>query len=235
MSEQDENVLDVVLWGASQVGKSTLLAAYLCRHKPAWLDGGAPETHETLDQLSTIWNALRENRLPPATTSARSYHVRHRDGRLVRFRDMQGGNTSDLARNKEDAEALRSADAILVLIEWPGPRTALDVIAAETALRYADNRPLIFVITKVECFLTQEKLVLFSLNPVGVAEELNLPQDFVELLNSVPPSDIIPVSVYGYSNGYPAHYRDEFGRLVPRFIRPHNIILPFERALESLI
>jgi hypothetical protein len=235
MSDRDGSILNIILWGASQVGKSTLLASYLCRHKPEWLDLNAPETQETLDQLSSVWNALRENRLPPATVSARLYEVRHKDGHLIHFRDMKGGNAADLARNKEDAAALRQASALMILAEWPGQRTVSDVIAAETALRYAGNRPLVVVITKVECFLTQEKLALFSLNPVSVAEQLDLPPDFVDLLKSVPASDIIPVSVYGYSGGYPAHYRDEFGRLVPRFIKPHNIVLPFERALESLI
>jgi hypothetical protein len=233
---QADRILDIVLWGGQQVGKSTLLAAYLCHEPPSWVDFTDPESYTAIDGLSQIWNSLRTNRIPPATLDKQIYTVRHQRGPLVRFRDMKGGNASDLARNREDAEALRRADALMILMEWPGShRTVLDIVAAETALRSASHCPIVVVITKAECYLTREKMALFSITPLEVAEEMKLPPDFIDLLRRVHAADIIPVSVYGYAGEYPAHYRDEFGRLVPRNIKPLNITLPFERSLGAII
>lgn len=233
---QNSRPLDIVLWGGQQVGKSTLLAAYLCHAPPSWVDFTDPETHTAIDGLSEIWNFLRTNRIPPATLDKQIYPVRHKQGPLIRFRDMKGGNASDLARNRGDAEALRRADALMILMEWPGShRTVLDLVAAETALRSAVSCPMVVVITKAECYLTREKMALFSITPLEVAEEMKLPPDFIDFLRRVQAADIIPVSVYGYAGEYPAHYRDEFGRLVPRYIKPLNITLPFERALGAIV
>ena len=233
----DDRTVEVVLWGGREVGKSTLLAAYLCHEPPKWVDLNDQETRATIDLLgSEVWNFLRTNRVPIATNNPQFYPVRHKTGSRIRFRDMKGGNASDLARNKEDAEALRRADAVMILLEWPGShRTVLDLLAAETALRSAHHCPLVVVITKAESYLTRERLALFSMSPLETAAGMELPPDFVEFLRRVPAADIVPVSVYGYAGEHPAHYRDEFGRLVPRHIRPINVSLPFERALAAII
>lgn len=235
MSEAQADIIDIVLWGATYVGKTTILATYLCHRPPSWLDTAASETVATLRHFTHIWNALRRNELPPGTLREEHYLVRHKDGRLIRFRDMKGGNTADPMKNEADFEALRKADAIILFVEWPSKGAALDVIAVENALLFAGHCPRVMAITKVEGFLTPEKLTLFSLNPVGVARELELSPAFIDLLEHIPPSDIVPLSVYGYSaDDYPAHYRDEFGRFVPWYIKPRNIALPFERVLEEL-
>lgn len=234
MSTDKDRPLDIVLWGAPQVGKSTLLATYLCRHPPSWLDKSAPETQETIDELTAIWNTLLMNRLPVASLEAKYYPLRRRDGRLIRFRDMKGGNVIDMARNREDAAAMRQADGVLMMVEWPGQRSVQNQIAADGARRYADSKS-VLVVTKVECFLTQEYTAKFSLAPMNVAQELGLADEFLELLQAMSPSNIVPVSVYGYNDGSPAHYRDEFGRLVPQNIKPYNVALPFERLLVSLL
>lgn len=235
MSEAKADIIDIVLWGGTQVGKTTVLATYLCHRPPPWLDTAAPETRATLRHFAVIWNALRRNELRPGTIREEYYLVRRKDGRLIRFRDMKGGNTGDTSKNEADFEALRKANALILFIQWPKHGSTLDVIAVENALLFASHCPRVMAITKVEGFLTPEKLTLFSLSPVQVAREMGLSLDFVELLQHIPPSDIVPLSVYGYSeDDYPAHYRDEFGRFVPWYIKPRNVALPFERVLEEL-
>lgn len=239
MNEANGEIVNVVLWGFSQAGKTTVLATYLCNLEcqPEWLDAGAQETIATLLKLTPVWNALQRNELPPPTVAAEEFYlVRHKDGRLIRFRDMRGGNTSDPANNIADVEALRRADALILFVEWPSRTAVLNVIAVGNARLFARNCPTALAVTKVESFLTPEKLARFSLSPLSVAEEMSLDRDFVQILRSVPAADIAPVTVYGYSeDDYPAHYRDEFGRFVPYYVRPRNVALPFERALRSLV
>lgn len=239
MNQANGEIVNVVLWGASQAGKTTVLATYFCNLEcqPKWLDVGAQETVSTLVKLAPIWNALQRNELPPTTLVAEEFYlVRHRDGRLIRFRDMRGGNTENPANNMADVEALRKADALILFVEWPSRTAVLNVIAVGNARLFSGNCPKALAVTKVESFLTPEKLVRFSLSPLAVAEEMSLDRDFVQILKSVPAADIAPVTVYGYlEDGYPAHYRDEFGRFVPYKVGPRNVALPFERALGNLI
>jgi hypothetical protein len=238
MSESNEKPIDVVLWGDTQVGKTTTLATYLCHaaSQPSWLDRGAPETISTLLQLSGVWTALRRNELPGGTHNAKLYSVRHKDRRLFRFRDMKGGNAGEPADSKEDFNALQDADALIVFVKWPEGNTAPDLIAVENLLRFARHCPRALAVTKVESYLTPEKLTEFSMNPISVAVEMNLNHDFIEILEHFSAYEIAPVSVYGYSTteDYPAHYQDEFGRFVPWKVRPVNVALPFKCALGSL-
>src|SRR5689334_3704334 len=85
----------VALWGSTQVGKTTTLAAYLGLHRPTWVVREDPESRASLRYLQDIWNALQGNRLVPGTPKAIHYRLRHRDGLTVQFRDMQGGNASN--------------------------------------------------------------------------------------------------------------------------------------------
>jgi hypothetical protein len=241
MSEDNEKQVNVVLWGDTQVGKTTALATYLCHDesRPDWIDHGAPETFATMLQLSTIWNSLRSNELQQATLNAKLYSVRHKDQRLFHFRDMRGSNAGEPVRGEEDIREMRRADALIVFIQWPEGNTVSQLLAVEHLLNFALARdcPRALAVTKVESYLTPERLTEFSLNPVRVASEMDLDRDFIRILRRFNSYEIAPVSVYGYSerDGYPAHYQDEFGRYVPWQIRPVNVDLPFRCALGPLL
>lgn len=239
MSEDNEKNVDVVLWGDTQVGKTTALATYLYhdRSRAGWIDRSAPETLTTMLQLSSIWNALRSNEFPQGTLNAKLYPVRHRDRRLFRFRDMRGGNAGEPAKSKEDVDALMGADALIVFVQWPERDTVSQLLAVEHLLNFAPDCPRALAVTKVESYLTPERLTQFSMSPVRVASEMGLNRDFVQILERFSSYEIAPVSVYGYSeqDDYPAHYQDEFGRYVPWQIRPVNIALPFQCALGTLV
>ena len=246
---QENGSIDVVLWGASQVGKTTALAAYLC-HQPQstenandqhneWLDRQADETVATLKWLNRFcWNYLRKNLRPPSTIVPQFFKVKHADGRLIRFRDMKGGHAVDPthAESDLDYEAVRNASALIYFVEWPGQRIVNDLIAVEQGKLYAPDCPSVLAVTKVECFLSPAQFGRFFHDPIRVAVEMKSPAGFIQILNGIPPDNIFPISVYGYSEeGFPAQYYDEFGRLVPQNIKPVGVDSLFERVLKGLV
>jgi hypothetical protein len=239
METEDKNI-DILLWGASQVGKTSALAAYLCdrNDRPQWIDRNAQETLDTIKHLSRIWNYMRKNMLPPSTVMAQSYNLKHRDGRLVRLRDMRGGIAENpfMPESEDDFNALNTADGMILFIEWPGQSFVIHRLAYENARRFARERPFALAITKVECHLKFEESAEFFRDPLGAAKRMNLSPAFIEILEGICATQIFPLSVYGYSiDGLPAHYWDEFGRLVPRNIRPFGIPAAFDSLLKAIL
>src|SRR5262245_45002828 len=104
----------VALWGASQVGKTTTLAAYFGKQTPAWIDQSDAETRGALRGFREIWDALRRNQLVAGTTEPKLFSLRHRDGRSMVFRDMKGGQSRYPSRDPAEHKALFEADAALV-------------------------------------------------------------------------------------------------------------------------
>jgi hypothetical protein len=233
-------VRDIVLWGASQVGKTTALAAFLSHRPPSWLDTSAEESQKTLVDLGEIWNMLQRNQLPPPNAIPLHYEVRSHKGSILRFRDMRGGDAETFAGEQREAnlQALREAAGVMLFVSWPGDGRTEGVIAARNALRQLGRqaRALVLVLTKVEAYLSFYQLASFRIkDPLEVARELPLSAPFVDLLRELPPAAIFPITVYGYSEeGHPAHYLDEFGQLVPWNIRPHFVELPFNHVVEGL-
>src|SRR5437867_1050387 len=96
----------VVMWGASQVGKTTALATYVCERTPSWLRLDEV-TLTTVATLAGTWNLLRQNRLPPGTGDIQKLDFRDSSDWLIRFRDMKGGDA--MALDKTHREDLASA------------------------------------------------------------------------------------------------------------------------------
>ncbi len=235
----ESRTINIVLWGATQSGKSTALAAYLWNGEVEWLDRRSKETEQTLVRLgSDIWDALKENRLPSGTVEARSYAVRHRQGHMIRFRDMRGEFTRNLELHAEDLESLRTAQAAILFVEWPSHLAVENMGAVERALKLISNDlPIAVVVTKVECALTMTDFSLLAMDKGNHLSRMELDTDTLNYLTRLYMlrHPVFPISVYGYDrDGNPAHYRDEFGRLVPRNIDPFNVNAPFDHVLQQL-
>lgn len=232
-------VRTVALWGASQVGKTTTLAAYLGQYKPWWIHRDHPDSRTTLRFFQGIWDNLQRNRLVAGTTASDEYKLRHLDGRTILFRDMQGKRSVSTWIHAGDADALTQADAAMVFLEWPGPRAADGRAAIENALQeLRPDRPVALVITKCESFLTAGEFASFADDPLGFAQRHDVPADLLERLQSFVDhfrrGALFPVTVYGWNGSRPAHLYDEFGRLVPWYIRPAMVDRPFEHILSCL-
>ncbi len=236
MAQNNEKT--VILWGYTQVGKTTALASYLCHRPPSWIDRDAEETSTTLKRLSRTWNGLRRNQLARSTFQAKTHQVRHTNGQVVSFRDMRGGDAENLDK-EEDAQALREASAVMLFVSWPDLDEMATIVAAENALRYMrPNCPVVLVITKIECSLRYEEASrMIVMKAADFVQERSEASPSLELLNKLPADRIFPISVYGYSpvDNRPAHYRDELGRLVPWNIHPFEVPKPFDNVLVSLL
>lgn len=227
---------EVILWGQSQVGKTSALAAYLWNAMPDWVDRSDPATQVTIESLGRIYRTLQRNRLPDGTVAAHWYPLRHAQrGNELRFRDMVGKNAGE--PDAEDTQAIRSSSAVISFVSWPGQSDVERWVAAKTPLSLVvKGTPCVLVVTKVETHLTRSELSAFMLNdPVDEARRRQLPEKFVELLGSFPRQAVFFISAFGYhDDGMPAQYLDEFGRVVPSGISPVNVQMPFDYVVEEV-
>jgi hypothetical protein len=227
---------EVILWGQSQVGKTSALAAYFWNAMPEWVDRTDPATQDTIEKLGRIYRTLQRNRLPDGTVSVQSYPLRHAlRGVELRFRDMRGEDSGE--PSAEQVQAIRSAAAVIVFVSWPGESDVQRWIAARTPLLHlVHGTPCVLVVTKVETHLTRSELSACMLDdPVDEARRRQLPEQFVQLLGSFPRQAIFFISAFGYlDDGMPAQYLDEFGRVVPSGISPVNVQMPFDYVVKEV-
>jgi len=230
--------LRISLWGASQVGKTTTLAAYFGLETPSWVEQQDAETRRTLHSFREVWDALRRNQLVAGTPGPKQFSVRHRAGLRLTFRDMRGGAVR-AAGDSEEHETLFQSDAALVFCEWPERRMADNETALTTALiELVPDHPTAVVITKCEAHLSEGELLQFAGMPLdfatrhpGLAPLRTLLQRYRAHFNRL---QIAPVTVYGWNGGRPAHAYDEFARLIPSDIHPVAVERPFEFILQAL-
>jgi hypothetical protein len=230
----------IVLWGGSQVGKTTTLAAYLGKYRPKWIQRKTEASRKTIGAFLEVWSKLRNNRWARGTQEARSFELLHQEGLSLSFRDMRGGNASVVWDSEEDSEALESADAAMLFVEWPDPTTAHRLHAALDALQVVSRDcPAALVITKCEAFWSPEDFPLFALDPFDHIGDQEFPQDLADLMEEFAEhcSDgaVFPITVYGWYEGLPANFYDEFGRQVPWNIRPSYVERPFEYIIDRLV
>jgi hypothetical protein len=229
----------VALWGALQVGKTTALATYFGRQIPAWVDQENAENRRLLRDFRQTWDVLRRNQLVAGTTFPTLFSLRHRDGTVTSFRDMRGSKTRFSNQNVEDTDFLFKADAALVFCQWPGTSMADDENALANALiDLLPERPTSLVITKCEAHLSEGEFLQFAADPLAFARLQTSLSPLVPLLEKFLAHfkrlQIAPITVYGWNGGRPAHFHDEFGRLVPWNIRPADVERPFEFVLHAL-
>src|ERR1700753_1293733 len=220
----------IAFWGASQVGKTTTFAAYLGKYLPRWISRDHSESALTVRKLQEIWDTLQRNRLVAGTTGASEHVLRHRAGCTLKFRDMRGENVRNFS-GPDDVVELHKAHAAMLFIDWPGPRAADNRTAIDVALQeLRPDQPTVLLVTKCESHLTAAEFAAFADDPLGHAKRDTFPADLRDWLSAFTEhcrhGQVFPVSVYGWNGPRPAHCYDEFGRLVPWYIRPALVDRP---------
>lgn len=228
-----KDVFSIALFGASRVGKTSALAAYVGYVKPDWIDSADEETSGTITSLLHKWNRFDRNQFPPSTTTVETYQLRHKPtGRRIELRDVRGGGAVELDEN--DTKALVTADVGIFFVSWPSD-DAGSLVALNNALLKAKHKPAALVLTKVEAHLRAEEAGLFLYDPASAARKHKFPPVLISAVEGQCRGHVYPISVFGYRrDGLPAHFIDEFGRSLPWGVTPLHVNLPFDDMIGMM-
>lgn len=225
--------LAVALWGATETGKTTCLATYVCHYRPdehGLLEIANPDSHEAVHRLSEVHDRLVNNLLPPGTsTPPDPYRFRLKGtGEAIELRDMRGGDVGDVDAKR----TLAQADAVIYFIEWPTRLADLVAIRRANLHRGVKHQDAI-VVTKCEKYLADSE---FKEAIVTSRDCETLPDEYRETLRSLAPNRVFLTTVYGWQRGgRPAQFLNEVGRQVPWKIAPEGIKRAFDEALMGVL
>jgi hypothetical protein len=231
MTETDG--ISITLWGSTSAGKTTALAAYIAACGPAWLAADpATEANGDARTLRKTWFELKANRLVEGTAKGLDYCFGHVDGHRVTFRDVDGGTTIRAEPGSDELNRLRTATAVLLFIDMTTMALREPLQSVENALSERRDIPAAVVLTKCECVMSAAEFGPFALDPLKKSHvgEAVLPMQLLERFEK----RIFPITVYGWNDGGPAQYLDEFGRVVPADVSPALVKAPFDFAVNAL-
>jgi hypothetical protein len=226
-------VKTVGLWGATQVGKTTMLATALFGNDPVLApvvrgDAGG----EVNRQLFDVYRRLMNNQWVQATASDTVRIPLRGNGTAVDLVDVRGRVTVEL--NKETArDIVRDLDAVLFLVEYDGQETGNQILAIDGAVVELGDKPMALAFTKCECSLPSESPLWDR--PEGWLQRTPLWVPHQRTLQRFE-GHAWPTSAFGYDEvtGLPAVILGEMGQLLPYRIQPRNVTHPFISIFRML-
>lgn len=228
----------VMLWGDTQVGKTTMLTTALYGNQVGRLGAVVDRSRSGTVLATTLlphWRRLsRCLWLQPTSQDFIDIPLVTKSGNSLRLRDVRGG----LSRQLEDpavlAELAASApDAYIFMLEWETRDLNNQMLAVTGALDLCGERPRGLVFTKCERSL-DEGDSCWRGQPGWWREHPGL-LSHAHVLESFGDA-VWPCSAYGYHGrlGQPAVLLGEFGQLMPYQIQPVGVNDPFDWALDRL-
>lgn len=223
----------LLLWGDTQVGKTTLLTTAVgpCADCISAIDRG-----RSAKALASLYPELRRLRTQRLTQATSSYHIDLelvlRDGKPARVRDVQGGITRSVHEDHV-AERLSGASVVLFVMEWKARDVENQLNAIRGGWDYSQGARRGLVFTKCETYLDEDDEA-WDARPGWWEEDEGL-APYYDLIARFGPA-VWPTSSFGFDKdtGYPAVILGEFGQPLPYRIRPLNVHRPFEWAFEQM-
>lgn len=246
MSEQSiknkKNVKNLLLWGESGSGKTSLLAA-------AMFQAGAAKDLPCIDyndadsqweKLHSVWNTLSSNQVVTGT-SQDFYTVKTRlkpNNQMIDeiiFHDMKGGLVQDLA-SKETIETIKMMDGILFVVSWNN--ITQDLSAVSSLINNLSHIPFGLAFTKCEAYLdlNSDAEAWSTRSQWWAQPKFSQFTPYTNLFSQFKDNAIWATSVYGYDsmfNTRPATLLSEYGFVFPFQIQPLNVRTPFRWFLEQ--
>ena len=138
----------VLLWGHTQVGKTSLFASAFCGESGANLASQFPKydkekNFENLSRLNELFLTLKSGQKLPATTGDEKPHnftLDFSDHKRIVFQDIKGGLVSQLAEKEQIREEVRESDVLLCMIQWDSPYLVRELNAIQSILPYFKNK-----------------------------------------------------------------------------------------------
>jgi hypothetical protein len=227
----------LLLWGETQVGKTTLLAAGLLA-RPGELpeiDWAAGGERDGRDKVLGHWHRLRRNLLLEPTSREAVLTLTLRNGNRLTVRDVRGGDCREPFRVIGDpAEGVENAapHGVLFVTEWEGQDVAQHMAAVEAALPLCRGRKVGLAITKCEKELDADDPGWRGAE--GWWREHDCWRPYAALLASFG-RQVWATSAYGHAaDGRPACLLGEFGQVMPYQVEPRNVAAPFAWFFKEL-
>ncbi|MGC3970367.1 MAG: hypothetical protein QM775_24450 [Pirellulales bacterium] len=231
-----KNSKTLLLWGATQAGKTTLITSALMHQAdslPPLFD--RTESRDALVEKGIMqgMHRLLEGRPIASTTSDTIDITLTIDrGASLRLRDIRGGIVVDGTEFKRWAHEV---DGILFIVECGGPRHAQQMAAVNSLLSLVSKDQV-----KIGLAITKCERILCPSDSAWNAEfECWRQPGFQELWRPFESTlkafgdAVWPVSAFGYDEDRPACVLTEFGRLLPYGVRPKNVCLPLRWFLRE--
>ena len=229
----------VLLWGHTQVGKTSFLSSSLCGEEGEKLAGRFPTydkkaNFQNLSRLAASFRILKSGQklAPTNAATALDFNLDFTDKTRITFQDIKGGLVGDLENNEGIRQDVEKADVLLCLIQWNSPYIVRELNAIQAILPYF-RKKIGLVFTKAEKGLSHD-------DPSWEANAgwwkrcswLEEKHDLIERFEE----RVWPVSCYGYQeDGTPSLMLGEYGMLIPYNVRPKNVLSPILWALETII
>jgi hypothetical protein len=228
----------VLLWGDTQVGKTTLLTTALYARQEGRLADLVDRTRSAPALASTLlphWRRLsRSLWTQPTAQDFIDIPLITNSGNTLRLRDVRGG----LSRQLEDPVVLReltaaAPDAYLFMLEWGTRDLNNQLLAVTASLDLCGDRPRGLVFTKCERAFDEGDRCWRGGPGWWRTHPALLPHAHV--LDGFGDA-VWPCSAYGYHQrlGQPALLLGEFGQLMPFEIQPVGVNDPFDWVLDRL-
>jgi GTPase SAR1 family protein len=222
----------ILLWGSTNVGKTSLLTLALKSSEVSKLKLDLQRSAGALRALNWRYDRLR-TQLPMEPTSEGYVDLELTAGDGGRFRicDVRGGITHHV--DTDAVDRIQSAAVVLFFVAW-GTRDIekqLRAVRAGAALCLDKPRGLVF--TKCETKLDEHDPCWAA--PAGWWQCDPELVPYADVLSGFGDS-IWPTSCFGYHEvtGYPAVILGEFGQPMPWQIHPRQVHRPFEWALREI-
>ncbi|HHW96202.1 MAG TPA: hypothetical protein PLC97_05390 [Myxococcota bacterium] len=223
----DSHVL--LLWGDTQVGKTTLLTTAF--YNPTI---GEIDREESAQSISTLFQGLRDLSNQRLTKPTVVFHydveLKMKSGKHVKVRDIKGGITRTVDEESV-RERLEGVSVVLFLVQWDAGLNQINAIRG--AWDHLENAHKGLVITKCEMALGKDDRAWDCYD--GWWRQYDWLRKHDDLVGRFGAA-VWPTSSYGFDNntGYPAAILGEFGHSLPFNINPRNVHLPFEWAFSKM-
>jgi hypothetical protein len=240
MSDKEERRL--LMWGATQVGKTTLLAFGLLHQwslRPSinWglsADASRNEARgDVVAKLHRHYQGMARNRLGSPTLDRTDFTLVFDSGAHLKVRDIKGAQS----RDPFEEEMLRHPaprQGVLFMMEWAGDKIGEQMSAVHSGLMLCQStrQKVGLIITKCELELDDQDPA-WRCRPGWWRDQpwLQPYQGIVSLFGN----QVWATSTYGYDEGgRPCCVLDEFGRVMPYNLQPRNVGAPFRWVFQEL-
>ena len=222
----------LLLWGDTQVGKSTLLttALYADPSRLKAIDRG--KSAEALAVLFRQWQLLSTGRWVAPTSNQLDLDLATGSGSSLRLRDIPGGDTRNVHVDWVH-KRLKEAQGVLFVVEWGTRDVHRQMDAIRGAWSFCSEVPTALCFTKCERALSEEDEAWER--PSDWWKEYPEWDAHAELIERFG-ARVWPTSSCGYhrESGHPALILSEFGDPRPFEINPHRVADPLEWLLDEM-